>query len=654
MAREHRRWTKRLMGAALCLAALPVASASAAPPLSRGYAGPDVSPRPPAEQAPPTVVAPPPEEAAPVEAPPPQEEAPAPPPVVEAPEPEPEPPAVSDVSAEDDGDFSFEVVDLTEDEEALAEELKVETKKVKGSAGTVKGTVRDSVSGEPIIGAYVEAIGTAYKTKTGPDGGYSLELPVGQYELRIRSDANQPRRVSQVVVQEGKTRDIDAELRPLEGAGQTVVVEAEMNRESEGARLLQRKESVSTRDLMSREEISKSGGGATSAVARRIVGATLVDGRFIFVRGLGHRYGNTLFDGARVPSPEPELRTLPLDIFPSSALSAINVQKTFTPDVPGDFAGGSIQLESREVPDEFMFEIGADIGANTATTGRQMLTNGSFAGYDAFGFGNIPRGLPSTLPRNTPASRGVLDENFNPIYSPDDIRRFGQAMYTDTRVRTAIAPPNWGVKATIGYGLRPKDESKVGFLIAANYKNKHQTERYDKWLQYGLGADGELAGTPSVDFEGRTTTFTVAWSGVGLFKYDIDKNNRLELLGFYSREADDETRELNGLARNVSGLDPILNTRLRYIMRSVLMTRLGGKHEIPKATTSRSTGSAPSPRLGATTRRFARCCSPMLVATAPTGSTVATTRANRRSSSSSTTPRAGPSTSPSRSSSGGN
>ncbi len=548
-----------------------------APSLRRDYKGPETSPEPGPGDV--EVVPPGPSEA-PSEAPAPEE---APAPVLE--EPEPEPPAVADVAVdEEEGDFGFEFVDLTEDEEALAEELKVETKKVRGKAGTVSGRVLDSSTGEPLIGAYVEAIDSEYKTKTDVQGNYTLELPVGTWEIRVRSDANEPRRISNVVVEDGASQTLNSELRPLEGAGQTVVVQAEMNRESEAARLQQRKESSATRDLMSRDEISKSGGGSASAVARRIVGVTVVGGRYLFVRGLGHRYVNTLFDGARVPSPEPELRTVPLDIFPSSALSAINVQKTFTPDVPGDFAGGSIQLESREVPDDLIVTVGAEVGGNTETTFRQMLTNGAFPAEDAFGFGNIPRALPEILPSRTPASRGALDDDFQPIYSPEEIEAFGDAMYTDTRVRTATAPPNFGVKSTVGYGFEPHGkDSKLGFLWSAQYKNEHQTNRYRTPIQQFGISDGELAGTPSVRYGGRRSTNTVAWASVGLAKYDINRNNRLELLGFYSREANDETRQLEGVARNVSGPDPVISTRLRYIMRSIAMTRLGGKHTFPRA-----------------------------------------------------------------------
>ncbi len=578
MSSRRAHWA--LLGSALLLVPARAMAEDDAPPLRRDYQGPGDGPEPSPGEV--EVVAPGPRDETAGEPAPPPAEAPAPAP--EAPPEAPEEPSVADVEPEDEGDFEFDFVDLTEDEEALAEELKVETKKVKGAAGTVTGRVLDASTGEPLIGAYVEAIGTEYKTKTDPEGNYTLELPVGTWEIRVRSDANEPRRISNVVVAEGEPQTINSELRPLEGAGQTVVVQAEMNRESEAARLQQRKESTAARDVMSRDEISKSGGGSASAVARRIVGVTVVGGRYLFVRGLGHRYVNTLFDGARVPSPEPELRTVPLDIFPSAALSAINVQKTFTPDVPGDFAGGSVQLESRDVPDDLMVSVGANVGGNTETTFRQMLTNGPFAA-DAFGFGNIPRALPDALPTSTPASRGVLDDDFRPVYSPEEIEAFGDAMYTDTRMRTATAPPDFGLNTNIGYGFRPHGkDSKLGFLWSAQYKNEHQTNRYRTPLrQYSLSDGENLADTPSIDYGGRRTTNTVAWSTVGLVKYDLDHNHRLELLGFYSREANDETRQLDGIARNVSGPDPVISTRIRYIMRSIAMTRLGGRHTFPKA-----------------------------------------------------------------------
>ncbi|MCA9706201.1 MAG: TonB-dependent receptor [Myxococcales bacterium] len=485
---------------------------------------------------------------------------------------------------DDEGEWTFELEDISEDEGAIEEEVAAATvEATKGPSGTISGTLKDSVTGDPLVGAIVEVVGTKYKTKTDAKGEYALRVPPGTYELRLRGDASQPKRVSNVSVAQGDAVQLSRELQPLEGAGQVLEVEAEMNRESEGARLLQRKESASARDLMSRDEISKSGGGSTSAVARRIVGSTVVGGRYLFIRGLGHRYGNTLFDGARVPSPEPELRTVPLDIFPSGALSAINIQKTFSPDVPGDFAGGSTQLESRDVPDEFVFEVGADIGANTATTGRQMVTGAGFLGADAFGFGNLPRAIPEAMPTNYPVGPSVINEQLVPQWTPEQTERFGESLISDTRVRRgAVAPPNFGAKATAGYGFEYGHGGKFGLLASAGYKTKHSTLR-EQIRQFNV-ADGELVvDEPTIDYRGTKSTFNVAWSGIGLVKWRPNQDHRLSLLSFYSRDADDETRALTGSSRSVFTGGDVVNTRLRYVMRSVLMTRLGGQHTLPRA-----------------------------------------------------------------------
>lgn len=490
----------------------------------------------------------------------------------------------SEPPVEDDDGDGFEIVDLTEDEEALAKEIQVETKAVTGESGTITGRVIDAATGDPLVGAYVEAMDTEYFTKTDFDGRYQLELPVGTFELRIRYDANEPRRISNVVIEPGASQTLDSELKPLAGANQVVVVEAEMNKESAGARLLQRKESTATRDIMSGEEMRKAGGGSTATVATRVVGVSLVGGRYVFVRGLGHRYVNTLFDGVRVPSPEPEIRTVPLDIFPSSALSAINIQKVFTPDVPGDFAGGSIQLESRGIPDKFTFQLGAFVGGNTATTFRSMLTHGSHGAYDAFALGNVPRALPDVIPDHADADSTIPGTVPAPTRFPyPERRRFGLSLDRDTRIRHGgTAPVDFGFRAMVGHGFSPHKGGRLGFVAAATYQNTHMTRRWDRWRIFNLQG-GEVNPVPLTDFTGISTTNNVSWSAIGLVKYEPNKSHQISALAFYSREADDETREFEGTASGVATGDIVRSTRTRYLMRSIMMTRFGGRHTLPGA-----------------------------------------------------------------------
>ena len=516
-----------------------------------------------------------PTEAPPAEAPP----AETPPAPVEAPPAGP-PPEEDTGCAGDD----FCVEDLTSDTEALKKEMATKAPpKLAGPAGTVTGRMRDATSGSPLIGVNVIVVGTTIKTKTDIDGNFILPVPPGTYQLRIWYDAYEGMTISGVVVGKDETVNVNRELKPIAGMTQTVAVTAEINKESAAGKLVERKKSVAARDMMSRDDIRKSGGGATSAVARRIVGSTIVGDRFLFVRGLGHRYGNTLFDGARLPSPDPNLRTVPLDIFPSGALSAINVQKTATPDVPADFAGASVQLESRETPEKWALQIDAKFGINTQTSFQSGLTGDHFRG-DNFATGNLGRGLPSSFDTKAPIRTGsTIDGKL--AFTPEQLEKYGESLPSlKTSVGRRTALPNMGAGIQVGNTFKPWG-TRLGFLAALNYGNSTQTVDETYRIYNTAGSDFALnTRNPDVDIKGTKTTQNVQVSSLGLLKWRLNEHNRLSLVGLYTRDADNESRVLEGRLRTTCGEQAYCrNTRLRYIMRSVAFTRLGGKHEIPAA-----------------------------------------------------------------------
>ncbi|HEY0137020.1 MAG TPA: carboxypeptidase regulatory-like domain-containing protein [Nannocystis sp.] len=510
-------------------------------------------------------------------------------PVEDAAPAEPAPPAApppEDDSGCADGDFCVE--DLTEDADALAKEMAPKaTPKPVGPSGTISGRVLDAVSGSPLIGVNITVPGTDFKTKTDVDGRYVMPVPPGTYQVRVWYDAYEGMTISGVVVATDALININRELRPIAGMTQTVAVTAEINKESSAGKLVERKKSVAARDMMSRDDIRKSGGGATSAVARRIVGSTIVGDRFLFVRGLGHRYGNTLFDGARLPSPDPNLRTVPLDIFPSGALSAINVQKTATPDVPADFAGASVQLESRETPEKWSFTLDARFGINTATSFKPGLRGDHFKG-DNFTTGNLGRDLPGLYDTRVPIGPTTTIAG-KQAFTPAQLEKFGESLPSlNTAIGRYTALPNFAGGLQLGNTFKPWG-TRLGFLAAANYANTTQTlqETHRIYNTTRPGGDGpyELnTRNPDVELEGTKTTQNVQMSALGLIKWKLDEHNRIALTTLYTRDADNESRVLEGRLRTTCGEQFYCrNTRLRYIMRSVLFTRLGGKHEIPAA-----------------------------------------------------------------------
>lgn len=484
-----------------------------------------------------------------------------------------------DEQPEEDGDWSFEVEDISDDEEALEADLKEGQVQATGKVGTLKGVVLDT-NNEPIAGAYIEVVGKKYVGRSGMDGSFELALPPGTHTIVVREELHSAIEQPGIEITVGEVNEQEFKLKP-QAQALVVDVTADANVEGDAGVIKKRQQSVASSDSMSREEISRSGGGNLANVARFIVGATVVDGRFVFVRGLGHRYGNTLLDGARVPSPEPDLRTVPLDIFPSGALAAVNVQKSFTPDVPGDFAGGSIQLVTREIPREPTLQLKVGLGANTATTFRPMLTNGAFATADFFAFGNLPRGLSDEIPKDHKASQELDLETFQDKYTEEEIERWGESMYTDTRVRRAPrAPINGKFGATFGDSWDLGKAGRFGILASANYSNKHQTIRERIKLFNGPAGDPTAQ---QVDLSSMKTTYGTRWSALGLMRWDVSENHRLEYSALYSRDSEDETREQRGLAVAVSAdpEQPLMQTRLRYVMRSILYNRLGGRHRFP-------------------------------------------------------------------------
>lgn len=478
----------------------------------------------------------------------------------------------------EDSEFTFE--DISEDEEALAEETKGDEVQAEGVTGTVAGVIANA-KGEPMDSVTIAAEGTEFQTGSGIDGSYELKLPPGTYTLVFTKDLFKTVTIPDVVVVENEAVTQPVEIVPMAGVMETFVVEDDLNLEAEGALDEARKQKSTVNDGIDASEISKSGGGKVSSVAVRIVGATVVDGRYLFVRGLGHRYGNTLLDGARVPSPEPELRTVPLDVFPSGALSAINVQKTFSPDVPGDFAGGSTQFVTREAPSEPTVSLGVALGANTATTFRNMVTDNGYGASDFFARGNVSRAVPGALPAGQAVGRNALGSDLQPLWSTEEVEAQGEALDTRTTIiRNNNAPGNMSLKATAGNSWSFNDRGgKFGILFSGAYGNKHQTNQELVRL-YGLQDGQPFLSQPRVDFNSQRTTNVTNYNGLLKLQLDANSDNRWALTTLYAREARDETRDMYGIAASVTPGVEINSTRQRYTMNGILFTQLAGKHKV--------------------------------------------------------------------------
>jgi hypothetical protein len=458
------------------------------------------------------------------------------------------------------------------EEAAVEEEVTPDPKRPppKGK-GVVYGVVRDRRDGTTLLEAIVSVIGRDEKSITDLEGRYRLELPPGVYQLRVQFELHKPSRVKNVYVSPGRVTTIDVALEPDEASMEEIVaVEAEPERASAATQLTLRKNAAAASDSVGAQDIAKTPDRNAADAVRRVVGTTVVDGRYIFIRGLGDRYTNTMLNGSPLPSPEPDRQAVPLDMFPTLVLSDLTVNKTFTPDMPGDFAGGSLNIHTRDLPSKFLMQGTFGLGFNSESTFGKRLTypGGS---TDWLGIDDGGRKLPSEIPQER-VTRVRPDGSLEPR-----LGEYGKAINTPMETERAVNLPHGSASFVAGDSFKLGAERVLGYMAGLTYTRRF-TKRSEEIIRtYGLDPNrpGQLARFN--DYRAETGVDTVTWSGLGTVSYAFNREHKVALTGLYSRNAEREGRLITGY--NDEQANDIRDERLRFVNRDLLYAQLRGEHK---------------------------------------------------------------------------
>jgi hypothetical protein len=221
--------------------------------------------------------------------------------------------------------------------------------------------------------------------------------------------------------------------------------------------------------VLSSADIERTGEGDIAGALARVTGLSVVGGGFVYVRGLGDRYSLALLNGSPLPSPEPLKRVVPLELFPTSVIASSLVQKTYSPNFPGEFGGGVINLTTKAIPREDFLTIGGDISINSETTNQLGYTYyGSSQDWSGFDNGNrdLRPALKAYLAGPTAISTGNVDTQ----------AIAGQLVTGRNAViqRNRNLPPNGS--ATISGGTNfDIGDATMGIIFNAGYSNKWRT-----------------------------------------------------------------------------------------------------------------------------------------------------------------------------------
>jgi len=265
--------------------------------------------------------------------------------------------------------------------------------------GKISGTILDSKTGETLPGAIVLIDGTQKAASADFDGKFVISaVPAGKVTLVISYISYTTKKIAEVSVRANDVTDVNIQLDPSTSTDlQEVEVVVTLNKENNTALILQQKNNASVSDGISAETIKKTPDRSTSDVIKRVSGATIQDNKFAIIRGMNDRYVSAYLNGAPLPSSESDRKAFSFDIFPANLLDNIVILKTATPDLPGDFAGGVIQVNTKSIPDKSFYSLSIGTGYNTQTTFKEFKT---YEGgkRDWLGIDDGTRALPGGLP----------------------------------------------------------------------------------------------------------------------------------------------------------------------------------------------------------------------------------------------------------------
>jgi len=248
--------------------------------------------------------------------------------------------------------------------------------------GRIIGRVLDA-DGAPVAGAHVElADSTASISATsGLDGRFVLPgVAPGLVTIRARMVGYQPKTVSGIQVRAGGAVEQNVTLTAAAVQLAEIEVTAEAERGSVNRALEEQRNANNIVNAITAEQIAKSPDSDAGQAVQRVAGVTVQEGKFVFVRGLGERYTTTELNGSRIPSPEPDRKVVPLDLFPSTLLEGITTSKTFTPEQAGDFSGASVNIKTREFPARRVLSVTVGGGFNDAAAGKDAVKAPSVGG----------------------------------------------------------------------------------------------------------------------------------------------------------------------------------------------------------------------------------------------------------------------------------
>lgn len=318
--------------------------------------------------------------------------------------------------------------------------------------------------------------------------------------------------------------------------------------------------------FLNADDLKRTGDDNAALALTRLSGLSIVGGKFAYVRGLGDRYSSARLNGSPLPSPEPLKRTVPLDLFPSNILQGATVQKTFSPDYPGEFGGGIIDLETLRTPEEDFLNVKVGVGANLVTTAHEgLFVNGGdldWLGYDD-GVRSIPGPLRAII--NTDQQLSSLD--------PAAQEAIGESLVNSplSVIQKGNLGPNFEGSVDGGKSWELNNGAAFSVTGVIGYKQDWTTREAVRQL-----ASEDRVGVNSTQTE---TALDVTVNGLLSAALEMD-DHTLTATGLYIHSTRKEAQIQQGFDFNAFGAGGFVNESNSWLERALWMGQASGEHNL--------------------------------------------------------------------------
>jgi len=421
---------------------------------------------------------------------------------------------------------------------------------------------------EPVPGASIQVAGGRLVTAD-VEGRFRLGLEAGKtYSITVTSTGYNTKTLDDVRADAANDEPLNIVLETKVTTGEAIVIRSTRRQESTVALLNFQRTSASLSSGLAADFIRRTPDKNTGEVLKRVSGASIQENRFVVVRGLADRYNSAMLNSALLPSSEPDRKTFSFDVFPAALIDNVIIHKTATPEFIGEFSGGLVQVNTRDIPTKNQLSVGFGIGYNNQSTFQPFTANARNR-FDALGFDDGTRNIPAGFPANARDYRALGKDAAGFAEQVKLTQSFRGDVYAERQID---AMPIQTFNLTYAHTKRFDKGGSLGTLVGLTYRRAQLLYDVDRRFH-------EQDGTIVFDYKDQQNLYQVSWGGVANLSY-VKGKHKVSWKNLFNQNYEDKYYERRGY--NTSRLNDIALFSSYLNQRSLASSQLEGEHQLTK------------------------------------------------------------------------